>query len=98
MAMNGWAAVTAARTMEVERTMKSEAIFAFIVRHKLEHDGVAPTVREILGAVGISSTSVVCYHLALLEEAGRIRRMEGEPRAIVVVGGQWVAPAGVEPT
>lgn len=98
MAMNGWGAVTAARSMEMGRAAKSEAIYAYIVRHKLEHDGVSPTVREILVEVGISSTSVVCYHLGLLEEAGKIVRMEGEPRGIVVVGGRWVAPAGMEPS
>lgn len=86
------------RSVEMLRVEKTEAILAYIVRHKLEHDGVAPTVREIVEEAGISSTSVVCYHLGLLEAEGRIRRMKKEPRAIAVVGGRWVAPAGMEPS
>lgn len=44
-----------------------------------------PTVREIAAGVGISSTSVVNYHLRRLAETGRIERIQGAARAIRVV-------------
>ena len=98
MAMTGWSTPPSAASVERQREERMEAILAFIVRHKVEHDGAAPTIREIVEQVGISSTSVVSYHLKMLEDAGRIQRPFGAARAIVVVGGRWVAPAGMEPS
>lgn len=48
-------------------------ILSFIRRFVDEH-GYTPTVREIVRGLGISSTSVVQYHLNILEEEGIIRR------------------------
>lgn len=45
----------------------------------------APTVREIMRALGIKSTSVVHTRLCELEERGFIRRMANRARAIQVI-------------
>lgn len=66
---------------------RSRAVFAFVVKYKREHDGIAPTLREIGAAVGISSSSVTNYHLNRLELDGLIRRPYGATRAIEIVGG-----------
>ncbi|MEW6142020.1 MAG: transcriptional repressor LexA [Chloroflexota bacterium] len=48
-------------------------VMSFIQRFVDEH-GYTPTVREIVKGLGISSTSVVQYHLNVLEREGFIRR------------------------
>ncbi len=48
-------------------------IFDYI-KNIIEQRGVAPSVREIGQAVGLSSTSSVQYHLNALEKAGYIQR------------------------
>jgi len=48
-------------------------VLSFIRRFVDEH-GYTPTVREIVKGLGISSTSVVQYHLNVLEREGFIRR------------------------
>jgi len=69
-------------------------VYQYICRYKSEHDGNSPTVREIMRACGISSTSVALYILRALEDEGRITmRSGGTPRGIQVVGGRWEAPA-----
>ncbi len=71
-------------------------VFQYICRHKAEHDGNSPTVREIMWGCGISSTSVALYILRSLENDGRITMQGGSvtrTRSIQVVGGRWEAPA-----
>jgi repressor LexA len=50
---------------------KREAICAAIARHWRDH-GYAPTRREIVEMTGISSTSIVAYHLLRLERDGAV--------------------------
>jgi SOS-response transcriptional repressor LexA len=66
-------------------------VFTFIVNYKTQHDGIAPSLREIMNACDISSTSMVHVVLNLLEEGGRIERVggKGTGRNIAVVGGSW---------
>jgi repressor LexA len=52
------------------------------IRENLSQRGFPPTVREIGQAVGISSTSVVDFHLRALEEQGFIRRARDLSRGI----------------
>jgi len=52
---------------------KRQQIVAFILRFT-EDKGYPPTVRDIQSGCGISSTSVVDYHLKVLEKEGHLRR------------------------
>ena len=67
----------------------ARAVLAYIIAYKRRHDGLAPTYRDIMRAVGISSTSVVAHHIHRLQAAGRLRRGPGG-RGFVVPGGRWV--------
>jgi hypothetical protein len=68
-----------------------QKIFNWIVEDKGEHDGNSPTLRELMRACNISSTSVVCYTLRRLERAGKIYLSGpgGQTRRIAVIGGMW---------
>jgi repressor LexA len=56
-----------------------------IVAYKAEHDGCAPSIRELMDITDTTSTSVVAYHLKRLELKGYIRRQPGIPRTIEVL-------------
>lgn len=60
---------------------KQKRILKFI-RKFLEDRGYPPTIRDIARGFGISSTSVVTYHLTRLEAAGHIRRHADISRGI----------------
>lgn len=66
-----------------------DRVFGFVVAYKQEHDGLAPSHREIMEACEIPSTSTVAYILDVLQAAGRIRVGERGQRVIQVVGGKW---------
>lgn len=61
-----------------------ERIVEYVTRHTAER-GFSPSLREIGIACGISSTSVVEYHLRRLEADGRVTRVPGSPRTLRVV-------------
>lgn len=63
--------------------VKRAAVLAY-VRECIEAGAPVPTIREIGDAVGISSTSVVNYHLARLERDGKIRRIPSISRGLVL--------------
>lgn len=42
-----------------------------------------PTVREIQKALNLSSTSVVHYHISILEKEGLVKRLKGKARGII---------------
>ena len=56
------------------------------IRHFFDERGYAPTIRDILRGCGISSTSLVQYHLNVLEKEGQIRRDPEVFRSIQLVG------------
>lgn len=60
---------------------KQQHIIHFI-RQFLVDRGYPPTIRDIVGGCGISSTSVVDYNLDILERAGYIRRHPEVSRGI----------------
>jgi SOS-response transcriptional repressor LexA len=68
----------------------TDAIFQAIITHKQTNDGNSPTIRQLMDATGITSTSVVAYHLRKLETSGLISRNPFDSRAINVPGGKWV--------
>lgn len=49
-------------------------------------NGYAPAVRELRDMCGLSSTSVVTYHLERLRESGFITYVDGKPRTIRITG------------
>jgi len=70
----------------VELSPRQREILEFVNSHVDQH-GYPPTVREIGGAVGLTSPSTVHAHLARLESAGLIRRDPTKPRALEVIDG-----------
>jgi len=60
---------------------KQQKIIEFIHQFLVDN-GYPPTVREIVGGCGISSTSVVNYNLNILKRAGYIRRHPEVSRGI----------------
>jgi repressor LexA len=55
------------------------------IRRSFDEKGYAPTVRDIMRGCNISSTSLVQYHLNILEREGQIRRDPEVFRSIQLV-------------
>ena len=53
---------------------RSFAILQWIIDFKVDNNGNSPTTGEITDGLGLSSKSVVHYHLEQLEKAGLIER------------------------
>lgn len=66
---------------------RQQKIYEYITKFTREK-GRPPTIREIGGHVGISSTSVVNYNLNILVREGLIQREKEVSRGLRVVGGQ----------
>jgi repressor LexA len=71
---------------------RQQRIYEFITKFMREK-GRPPTIREIGGYVGISSTSVVNYNLNILVREGLIAREKEVSRGLRVVGAQAKALA-----
>ena len=67
-------------------------ILRAIALYKQGSGGTAPTLRELGRMVGISSTSVIVYHLVRLEGAGLLVRDPAAPRGISLPGERWSPP------
>lgn len=65
-------------------TARQREILDFIQVY-LDENGYPPTVRDIGGAVGLTSSSTVHAHLSNLEKAGAIRRDPTKPRALEIL-------------
>ena len=63
-------------------------VLTYIIAYKTANDGNSPTIREIMSGCHISSSSMVSYILRDLQDAGKIRIIEGS-RGIIVIGGVW---------
>lgn len=74
-------------------TPKQTAILAYIQVCQ-DAGEPPPTVREIMDAVGLSSTSVANYELDALVSAGHIRRERGTSRGIRLAGKQEPGQVG----
>jgi SOS-response transcriptional repressor LexA len=74
-----------------------QRVYGFIIKYKVDHDGVSPSVSEIGRSCGISSTSITRYTLDCLERLGMIKCEygSGKSRMIRVVGGRWIPPTKV---
>jgi len=71
--------------MKSQLSAKRRQIVDFILQF-MEEKGYPPTVRDIQSGCGISSTSVVDYHLKMLEKEGHIRRDPEVSRGIELLG------------
>lgn len=71
--------------MNSQLSAKRKRIVDFILQF-IEAKSYPPTVRDIQGGCGISSTSVVDYHLKVLEKEGHIRRDAEVSRGIELLG------------
>ncbi len=65
-----------------ELTEPQQRILTFISQYMAKHD-LPPTIREIQKGAGISSTSMVSYHLKALEKAHLVNRYERRSRGVV---------------
>ena len=65
-------------------TTKQEAILSYIEEFVTTHH-YPPTYEEIRSGLGLSTKSLVDYHLTALEEAGFIRRERSTPRGLRLV-------------
>lgn len=70
--------------MAMGLTPRQQECLAYLRRHIAEN-GQAPTLRELMQGVGISSLGRVHELLSALEERGAIRRLHGRSRAIEII-------------
>lgn len=63
---------------------RQQAILDF-VQTFIDQHGYAPSRREIMRGLGISTTSLVTHHLWKLRNAGRLTWTEGAARSLRVV-------------
>lgn len=71
--------------MMKDLSRRQRSILEFIEQFLIEND-YPPTIRDIQGELGISSTSVVDYNLKVLEGRNYIRRNKNISRGIELVG------------
>lgn len=76
---------------EIEQTQlkTSEVVFNYLVEF-IKKNGYAPSMREICIGTYLSSTASVYNHLLSLEDEGRIEMKPNSPRAIKLVGYEFV--------
>jgi hypothetical protein len=80
------------RTKNLGLTEREKAIVQFFKDFQAAHLGCPPSDREIMRAVGISSTSVVRYHLNdRLGSMGVLKTVgdKGDSRKWVLADGKW---------
>ncbi len=73
---------------------KREEILDFL-RSFVAENGYAPSVREIMQAVGLRSTATVHYHLSALQDAGLLTVDGSKNRAISLPSGRGLPVIGV---
>lgn len=65
-----------------------KAVLDYIITYKREHDGNSPSLRQMMTACRVTSTSNMSYILADLQKGGQIVVNPGS-RGIEVIGGRW---------
>jgi hypothetical protein len=68
----------------------TDRIYNLIVQFKQDNDGNSPSVRDLLTASDLRTTSAVQYQLVKLEREGRITFGGKRSRSIRVTGGRWI--------
>ena len=65
-------------------TANQRKVFDAIASYIGEHDGMAPTVREIMSMTGIKGSGGVAANLDALEQRGWIKRLPNRRRSITI--------------
>lgn len=85
-------------TAETKLPKRQQEVLDYLRRAIAEH-GYVPSIREIVEALGVHSTSTIHYHLTGLAERGMIRWDKGKNRAIqlteISMGSSQQAPVGL---
>ena len=71
---------------QIELTAKQEKVLKFIRERVGEN--LPPTIREIAGEMGFSSTGTVRDYLEALRKKGYLKRINNKSRAIVLLKGK----------
>jgi hypothetical protein len=71
------------------KTARCMSLFDAIVAYKRAHDGISPSLRNLMESVGYASLSTAAYAVEDLVAEGLITRGERQSRHICVVGGVW---------
>ena len=64
-------------------------VYAYILDYCMMYQGRFPAIRHIQKQLGLSSSSVVAYHLNKLTHQGKLVK---DPAGWAVVGGVWLPP------
>lgn len=80
------------KRMRVVNVERLQTIYDFIISYKRDHDGCAPSYREIGAILDVESPSLVAFYLKQLAELGMIEVEELTKREISIVGGKWIPP------
>lgn len=75
--------------LKYKESYTRKVIYKFLVNYVVQH-GYSPSIRDICEGTGISSTSSVHHQLAVLEDIGLIKMKQSTPRAIKIVGYEFV--------
>lgn len=69
-------------------------VYDFILKFKIDHDGIAPSVAEITEGCQLHSTSAVNHYLNSLVLFGMIKcdYGNGKSRMISIPGARWLPP------
>src|SRR5437867_6450521 len=73
-------------------TRRQREILTFVQRYVDAH-GYPPSVREIVQALGLPSSSTVHSHLTALRKKGYLRRDPSKPRALEVLRNEHEVPS-----
>ena len=65
-------------------TPRQHEVFNFIATYTAQHQGVCPTLREIMANTGMKSTAGAHDILERLQSRKFLKRMKGMPRAIQI--------------
>jgi len=66
-------------------TDRQQQVLDFVISY-LDEQGCPPTLREISDYIGVRGTATATLHLEALQRKGYLRRREGSPRNISLVG------------
>jgi transcriptional regulator with XRE-family HTH domain len=77
-----------------DRRPDPREVLDYFVRYQERHLGVPPALREVVEALGLSSTSVARGVVKGLVRAGLLCKVGDGSRCYVVRGGRWLPPEG----